>query len=110
TALIGTLVSHYYASSIGTALNRTHAGQWTSAFADPQILVDKTVRTALLAQMQQAGHDGAALLGQARDALVGSIHLGFAMAGVIALIAIWRVRRVPHIPLVQQSQAVQAPE
>ncbi|MDB5764895.1 MAG: hypothetical protein JWQ21_3890, partial [Herminiimonas sp.] len=42
TALIGTLVSHYYASSIGTALNRTHAGQWTSAFADPQILVDKT--------------------------------------------------------------------
>jgi hypothetical protein len=51
-------------------------------------------------------HDGMALLAQAREALTGSIHLGLAVATVISAIALWWVRRVPHIPLVQQSEPV----
>jgi EmrB/QacA subfamily drug resistance transporter len=108
TALIGTLISYHYKSGVHAALSAAHAQQWTAAFSDPQILVDKGAQTTLLAQMQQAGQDGLALLTQAREALVGSIHLGLAIAAVIAAIALWRVRRVPHIPLVQQSQAVPA--
>lgn len=109
TALIGTLVSRHYASTMSAALNSTHAEQWTSVFADPQILVDKAAQATLLSQLQQAGHDGAMLLAQAREALVGSINLGLAMAAVVAAIAVWRVRRVPHVPLVApQSEAARA--
>lgn len=51
----------------------------------------------LLAQLMQAGHNGSALLNAARDALVGAIHMGIAIAIVAALAGLWMVRRVPPI-------------
>ncbi len=64
TALVGTLVSERYAAGVGDALRADGATQWLRRLADPEILIDHEAQTALLAQMQSAGHDGAALLGR----------------------------------------------
>ena len=110
TALIGTVVSYRYASAMGSALRHAQAQRWAAAFADPKILVDKAAQTALLLHLRQAGDDGAMLLGQAREALVGSIHLGLAMAAIVGALATWRVCRVPYVQLVPENKAVSLPE
>jgi MFS family permease len=86
TALVGSLVRYHYTSSVGTA------------FADPQILVDKHLQHAVLGPLQASGQDAALLLAQAREALAGSIHLGLLLVVLIGALALWRVRTVPHIP------------
>ena len=62
----------------------------------------------LLTNLQQAGHNGALLLEQARVSLVSAIHLGLLLAAVAALVGIWRVRRVPPIKLVRVHEPVMA--
>lgn len=99
TALVGTLVSERYAAGVGDALRADGATQWLRRLADPEILIDHEAQTALLAQMQSAGHDGAALLGAARHVLVSAIHLGLIVAAVVAVVGLWRVRRVPPVAL-----------
>jgi EmrB/QacA subfamily drug resistance transporter len=86
TALVGSIVRFHYTARVNPA------------FADPQILVDRQMQDAVLGRLQAGGHDGAGLLLQAREALGASIHLGVAVTVVVGVVAIWRVRRVPHIP------------
>nr|CCA80299.1 putative drug resistance transporter [blood disease bacterium R229] len=109
TALVGTLVSERYAAGVGDALRADGATQWLHRLADPEILIDHDAQTALLAQMQSAGHDGAALLGAARHVLVSAIHLGLIVATVVAVVGLWRVRRVPPVAL-HHVEPVQAAE
>ncbi|ASU38114.1 MFS transporter [Herbaspirillum sp. meg3] len=97
TAVTGTLVTQMYGSGVQRALESDHAAQWMAEFKDPEILVNHDIQSTLLAQMLQAGHNGSALLDAARDALVGAIHMGIALAIVSALIGLWMVRRVPLI-------------
>jgi MFS family permease len=99
TALTGALVDHMYVSGVRQALAEKHATQWFRQFSDPQILINHDAQVPLLAQLAHAGHDGLALLEQARESLVGSIHFGLALAAVVTFLALWLVRRVPPIRL-----------
>jgi hypothetical protein len=75
TALVGTLVTRSYTSSVTNALAAANASEWAPRMTDPQILIDKASQAELLTNLQQAGHNGALLLEQARASLVGAIHL-----------------------------------
>jgi hypothetical protein len=108
TALVGTLVTRSYTAGVTTALASAHAADWAARMTDPQILIDKAAQTELLTNLQQAGHNGALLLEQARVSLVSAIHLGVLLAAVAALVGIWRVRRVPPIRLARVHEPVMA--
>jgi len=106
TALTGTLVSHMYASGVRSALDNDHASQWFADLGDPQILINRDAQTTLLGQLTDAGHNGAMLLETAREALVSAIHLGLAMAAIIAVVSVWQSRRVPPIKLQRKLEPV----
>ncbi|HEY1611400.1 MAG TPA: MFS transporter, partial [Paraburkholderia sp.] len=99
TALTGTLVTHLYRSGVRNALNADNAAHWFSQLADPQILINHDAQTSLIADLAHAGHNGLALLESARVSLVGAIHIGIAVAAVVAAVAFWQSRRVPPIRL-----------
>ncbi len=99
TALTGTLVNQMYAGGVRTALAADHATQWQARLADPQILIDRAAQGVLVGELTRAGHNGALLLETARESLVGAIHLGIAVAAVVAVYAVWHCRRVPPVRL-----------
>jgi MFS family permease len=99
TALTGTLVSHLYASGVSLALEKDHAMRWVGDLSDPQILINREGQQALLSQLTAAGHSGAMLLEAAREALVAAIHIGLAVAAVVAVVSLWQSRRVPPVRL-----------
>jgi MFS family permease len=99
TALTGTLISHLYRSGVQAALDDAQAQRWSGVFADPQILIDRHAQDALLAQLAQAGQNGALLLERARESLVNGVHLGLAGAAIVALAGVWCARRVPPMKL-----------
>jgi MFS family permease len=99
TALTGTLVSHLYASGVRLSLDHDSASHWFSDLSDPQILINHEAQTTLLSQLATAGHNGAMLLESARESLVAAIHIGLAVAAVVAVLAVWQSRRVPPVRL-----------
>jgi MFS family permease len=99
TALTGTLVSHLYASGVNLALERDHALRWAGDLSDPQILINREGQQALLSQLTASGHNGAMLLEAAREALVAAIHIGLALAALVAVVSLWQSRRVPPVRL-----------
>jgi EmrB/QacA subfamily drug resistance transporter len=108
TALVGTLVTRSYTSSVTSALAAANASEWAPRMTDPQILIDKASQAELLTNLHSAGHNGALLLEQARASLVGAIHLGLMLAAIAALIGIWRARRVPPIKLTRVQEPAMA--
>jgi EmrB/QacA subfamily drug resistance transporter len=109
-AVTGTLITHLYARGVSNALGADHAMQWWTTMRDPQILVNREAQQTLLDTLAHAGHDGARLLELAREALVAAIHAGIAVAAVVALIALWQCRRVPHVSIRRRSEPVPAAE
>ncbi len=110
TAVTGTLVTHMYSSGVEKALESDHAVQWMAEFKDPEILVNHDIQSTLLSQMLSAGHNGSALLDAARDALVGAIHMGIALAIISALAGLWMVRKVPLIKFASKKVEPVMPE
>jgi len=108
-ALTGTLVTHQYASGVKAGLTTDHALHWLVQFADPQILISQAAQIPLLAELASQGHNGALLLEMARKALVTSVHLGVALAALVALYAIWHVRRMPPVKLQHHAGAKPEP-
>jgi EmrB/QacA subfamily drug resistance transporter len=106
TALTGTMVTQLYASGVQKALAADQATHWLPQLADPQILVNRDAQTALIGELAKAGHNGAPLLEAAREALVGAIHLGIALAALVALVSLWQTRRVPLIKLQRKVEPV----
>lgn len=106
TALTGTLITHMYASGVHSALDNDHASQWFSDLGDPQILINRDAQASLLDQLAHAGHNGGMLLESAREALVAAIHLGLAMAAVIAVVSVWQSRRVPPVKIRRKLEPV----
>jgi EmrB/QacA subfamily drug resistance transporter len=106
TALTGTLVSHMYASGVRSALDNERASQWFTDLGDPQILINHEAQARVLSELAQAGHNGAVLLESARETLVAAIHLGLAMAAIIAVVSVWQSRRVPPIKLQRKLEPV----
>ena len=85
---------------------RIEHGVWFGDLGDPQILINHDAQTTLVNQLTQAGHNGAMLLESAREALVGAIHLGLAMAAIMAVVSVWQSRRVPPIKLQRKAEPV----
>ncbi|MEK6291855.1 MAG: MFS transporter, partial [Paraburkholderia tropica] len=106
TALTGTMVTQLYASGVQKSLAADQATHWLPQLADPQILVNRDAQTALIGELAKAGHNGAPLLEAAREALVGAIHLGIALAALVALVSLWQTRRVPLIKLQRKVEPV----
>jgi len=106
TALTGTMVTHLYSSGVRSALSADHAMQWLPKLADPQILINRDDQATLVADLARAGHNGALLLESARESLVGAIHVGLAMAAVVAVVALWQTRRVPPVKLRRKVEPV----
>ncbi|NIE67919.1 MDR family MFS transporter [Burkholderia sp. Ax-1719] len=106
TALTGTLVTQLYSSGVHKALDADGALHWFAQLADPQILINRNAQGALVGELAKAGHNGAPLLEAAREALVGAIHLGIALAAVVALVSVWQTRRVPLIKLQRKVEPV----
>ena len=103
TSLIGTLVTHNYASGVSATLNQLAgpalAERWGSRFNDPQILVDAAAQTRLLSDLAATGLSGTDLLEACRAILVGSIHIGLLITAVAGLAAVFIVRKLRHIVL-----------
>ncbi|MEM5425538.1 MDR family MFS transporter [Paraburkholderia ferrariae] len=106
TALTGTMVTQLYSSGVQRALDADHATHWLPQLADPQILINRDAQASLIADLANAGHNGAPLLEAAREALVGAIHLGIAVAAAIAVVSIWQTRRVPPVKLQRKLEPV----
>jgi EmrB/QacA subfamily drug resistance transporter len=104
TAMVGTMVTRSYTAGVEHSLATANALDWLSRMSDPQVLIDKAAQAGLLSELQQAGHNGALLLEQARVSLVTAIHLGLVIAAVAALVGLWRARRVPPVRLVRAGQ------
>lgn len=99
TGMIGTLVSHLYVSRVHAALAASGAAPWRALLDDPQILINKVAQQQLLKQLQATGRDGAALIEMARVSLVSAIHAGQVLVVLIAVLALWQMRRVPRLRL-----------
>jgi EmrB/QacA subfamily drug resistance transporter len=97
TAVTGTIVNQAYASRLNPVLMARDAMQWHTNFLNPQFLVDPTERANLLARLWHGGQDGVVLIDAAREALVGAIHVGFAVCCISALCAVWQSSRVPPL-------------
>ncbi|WP_175817267.1 MFS transporter [Burkholderia diffusa] len=99
TAITGTLVNQMYGSGVRQALAADHAQHWYGRFADPQILIDSQAQAPLIAELTRAGHNGGLLLEAARQSLVAAIHVGIALAAMVAAYAVWHCVRVPFVKL-----------
>ncbi len=99
TALTGALVTHLYRQGVHAALVDAQAQSWFKTFSDPEILIDREAQSSLLTQLAHAGQNGALLLEHARESLVSGIHLGLALAALVAFAAMLYSRRVPLVKL-----------
>ncbi|MEO6984486.1 MAG: MDR family MFS transporter [Paralcaligenes sp.] len=108
TAIVGTLVTHYYISGVRQATQGQSSAPWLKTLEDPQVLVNDTVQTAFLTHLHALSLDGGALIEAARVSLVDAVHSGVMLALVVTLIAFVWVRRVPPIKL-SRSVAVKVP-
>ncbi len=100
TSILATIVQHRYAAGVAQSLSVLGpdvSAHWLASLADPRVLVDPTIGDALLTKLRAASLDGAALLEAARRVMVGSIHIGIALAGCAAIAAVWLVGRISHI-------------
>lgn len=95
-ALIGTLVSQRYTHGVNAMLQAGGNDRWMPWLDDPQILVNHDLAQKFAAA---AGPDALALLGKAQSSLVSAIHESQWLVAIIAILALWAVRRVPPVNL-----------
>lgn len=100
TSILATIVNHSYASGVVDALQTLGPGletQWLPRLSDPRVLVDTSLRNAILGELHAAGLDGGQLVDATRRVLVHALHIGIAIAGCAALCAVCLVKRIAHI-------------
>ncbi|MGI4856851.1 MAG: MFS transporter [Janthinobacterium lividum] len=103
TTLIGTLVTHSYASGVVRRLSQVTEPplppDLAARFRDPQLLVDPESQRQVLAALQPLQINGRELLSASRDVLVGAVHMGMLLTAVTALAAVLIAGRLLHIRL-----------
>ncbi len=103
TTLIGTLVTHTYASGVAAAFKNLPgaepASRWMARFDDPQILVDPASQNRLLSELAHTALSGPDLLQACRAVLVSAIHTGLLLTAAAALAAVLMVHKLRHIVL-----------
>ncbi|HEY7987399.1 MAG TPA: MDR family MFS transporter, partial [Methylophilaceae bacterium] len=105
TAVIGSIISNFYVSRINSIVVAEKVTQWFSWLKDPQILFNHARETKFTQVATAAGHDAAALLLQARHALIGAIHYSQWFVAFFVLFAFWLVYWMPPISI--RGQQVQ---
>ncbi len=104
TAVVGSLIGHWYTTGVDSMLGANQAGAWSAWLGDPQILVDHARAQQFVAQPDLAGHQAAQFLAHAREALVGAIHRSeWLVAGLMAL-AFWLVHRQPSLSIHRHNE------
>lgn len=99
TALVGTVVSHFYVRGVHRVLPEADGKSWGPMLHDPQLLVNQAVQSEFISRLAILGLDGLAMIERARAALVGALHFGMGASLLVALVATAWVVRVPAIDL-----------
>lgn len=99
TALVGTLVTHFYVQNVHLAVPDAAGASWRSALENPQVLVNPGTQSDFIAELFRQGLNGASFIELARVSLVDAVHAGLVGALLIALVATVWVVRVPFINL-----------
>lgn len=98
-ALVGTLVTHYYAGAVRQSVPQGSDPSLIGLLEDPQVLVSQSVQGEFIARMQNLGMEGDVFIEAARASLVSAVHSGLSVSLLIAVIALVWVYRVPRISL-----------
>lgn len=99
TALVGTLVTHFYVQGLHNSYPDAGQQPWGDALRDPQLLVNPIVQNEFVARLSALGLDGRVLIEGARAALVDALHWGLVAALMVAAVAALWVVRVPAVDL-----------
>lgn len=99
TALVGSLVSHFYVQGIYKTIPGLAQASWRVALEDPQVLVNAEEQSSFIAQLFRLDLNGVAFIESARIALVDAVHVGLLATLLVAVIATAWVSRVPFINL-----------
>lgn len=105
TALVGSLISHFYVSGVNASLEASHLGSFKNWLDDPQILVNHPLEETFATAVTLTGHNAAALLLSARHSLVDAIHDSQWIVASIMFVGVWLVYRIPAINIQNSTDA-----
>ncbi|MDO6387256.1 MFS transporter [Uliginosibacterium sp. 31-12] len=103
--IAGVMVNARYAHDAGGAVAalKLESAALESLMDTPQILIRAADQQALAELAGRLGFDAAALIEQARHALVGGIHLGFVLCAIMAALSIAISLRLPRYEIAKKS-------
>lgn len=108
TAVVGTVVTHFYVQGVHQAVPDVTQGTWSGVLENPQVLVNQAIQSDFIARLFRLGLNGTAFIDSARLALVDAVHAGLVVALVVAIIATAWVWRLPLVKL--RRPAEKAPD
>lgn len=97
TAIVGTLVGHYYVSGVRGLVPEGQGGNWLTLLEDPQVLVNHTVQSEFVRHLQRLELHGEYYIELARESLVTAVHWGLVSALLMAILGFFWVYRVPPV-------------
>lgn len=108
TAVIGSVVSHYYLQRVRELdVSAFGKGNWLARLEDPQVLVNSQIQSEFIGVLQRQGLHGETFILHAREALIWGIHAGLALGVVMAILALIWLFRMPHFQFSRQRQQEQ---
>jgi EmrB/QacA subfamily drug resistance transporter len=96
-ALVGTFVTHRYASGVDTMMHARGADAWRSWLEEPQILVDAALAGRFASAVSPVGLDPQALLAAARTSFIDSVHISQWLVAAVILLGFVVLHRMPPI-------------
>ena len=104
-AIVGALVTHYYARGIHELVSHGDMAAWAKPLQDPRILMSAAAEKQFLNRLQSIGHDGVAAMEAARESLSAAIQMGMLATLLMAVLGLIWVRRVPPIRFTRVSMS-----
>ncbi len=96
-AVVGSMVTHYYAGGVRKAIESHNPGSWGRILEDPQVVVNVVAKNRFIADLHSLGLDGAPFIEAARESLVSAIHSGQLAVLVAVVLALVWLRRLPRV-------------
>nr|MBF6617430.1 MFS transporter [Candidimonas sp.] len=109
TAIVGTVVSHYYVESVRKAVPQGEGTTWIAQLEDPQVLVNHAIQSDFMGALFRQGLNGESFIELARLALVSAIHSGLFLAMLVAIVALVWVYRLPRVTLSRSAGSAVQP-
>lgn len=96
TAVIGSVVSHFYVERVRQLDVSTFGkGNWLARLEDPQVLVNAQVQSDFIALLHRQALHGETFILHARESLVWGIHAGLVLAVLVAVVGVLLLVRLP---------------